>query len=94
MQNTERVQTVLRLPALLYERAKAEAAKENISFNAYVERAIDKFAGLKIPKIPKDYKISDEILALVPKKSSFTMPSKEELENDPKLAYLIEKNFK
>jgi len=94
MQTTERVQTVLRLPKPLYERVKMKAAKENLSFNAYVETALDKFAGLKLPKIPKDYKIADEILALVPKKSSFTMPSKEELEKDPKLAYLIEKNFK
>lgn len=43
----------------------------------------------EFPKLPPDFKVSDEILRL----AGFTIaePTPEMLENDPKLAYLWEK---
>lgn len=92
MQTQNRVQTVLRLDDFLFERAKMTAHKNGQSFNSYVESLIEKDAGLVFPKLPKDFTVSEEILNLVPKESVFRRPSQEELDNDPKLAYLMEKN--
>lgn len=91
MQTANRVQTVLRLDKFLFERAKMIAGRRGMSFNTYVEKLIEKDAGLVFPKLPKDFKVSEEILNLVPKESSFVRPTQEELDNDPKLAYLMEK---
>lgn len=90
MQTTERVQTVLRLPKPLYERVKMKAAKENLSFNAYVETALDKFAGLNIPKIPKDFEIPEEIKAFAVQ-GGFRKFTEDEKNADTKLGYLADK---
>ena len=87
-----RIQTVLRLPEDVYERVKLCARRENCSINAYLEALIERSTGFEWPKIPKDFKISDEILALVPKSGHHRMFTKEELDADPKLAYLAKKN--
>ena len=84
------VQTTIRLPQELMSRVKRNAAREHRSFNSYVEQVLDRATELKFPKLPPDYKVSDEIrnlAASVP----FHRPSKEELDADPKLAYLVEK---
>lgn len=90
MQTANRAQTVLRLDYYLFERAKMRAKERGQSFNSYVESLIEKEAGLVFPKLPKDFKVSEEIKSFgVP--GGFVRPSQEELDADPKLAYLFEK---
>ena len=88
---TGTIQTTIRLPKELVERVKRQARRENRSFNSYVEHTLDKSTELVFPKLkPEDFIISDEIKSLaasVPPRK-FT---EEELANDPKLAYFVEK---
>ena len=90
MDNTT-VQTTLRLPKELVERVKRQATREHRSFNSYVEHTLDKSMELVFPKLkPEDFIISDEIMSLagsIPR----VRPTQEELDADPKLAYLVEK---
>lgn len=84
---TERkVQTAFRLNPSLISRLKRQAEKENKSLNAFVESTLEKSVELEWPKLPKDMKISPEILAM---QCNVPMPSKEELEADPKLARIL-----
>ena len=84
-----RTQTVLRLPQELYARVKRQARRENRSFNSYVEHVLDKETEIVFPKLPPDFKVSDEIKSL--RCSGFKRPPQEVIDADPKLAYLIEK---
>jgi hypothetical protein len=88
----ERVQTILRLSPELMARVKRVAKRENRSVNSFLEHTIEKAVGLEFPKLPKDFKVSDEILNL----ACFDLPrpTQEELDNDPKYAYLYEKYIK
>ena len=88
---TTRIQTVLRLPPELMERVKRSARKEKSSFNSYVERVLDHATAeaAAFPALPPGFKISDEIRNLG--KFELMTPSAEDLEADPKLAYLWEK---
>ena len=86
---TTRIQTVLRLPPELMERVKRSARKEKCSFNSYVERILDQATGQDFPTLPPDFKLSDDIRALG--RFEWKAPTAEELEADPKLAYLWEK---
>ena len=84
------VQTTLRLPKELMDRVKRNAAREHRSFNSYVEMVLDRATELKFPKLPPDYQVSEEIKSMaasVPMRK-FT---KDELDQDPKLAYFAEK---
>ncbi|MBO7644539.1 MAG: Arc family DNA-binding protein [Bacteroidales bacterium] len=86
----ETVQTTIRLPKELVERVKRQARREHRSFNSYVEHTLDKSTELVFPKLkPEDFIISDEIKNLTAK--HYQRPSQEELDADPKLAYLVEK---
>ena len=88
--NTRLVQTTVRLPIELVNRVKRQAKRENRSFNSFVEHTLDKATELVFPKLkPEDFIISDEIKNLTAK--NFRSPSQEELDADPKLAYLVEK---
>ena len=88
--NTRMVQTTVRLPIELVNRVKRQAKRENRSFNSFVEHTLDKATELVFPKLkPEDFIISDEIKNLTAK--NFRRPSQEELDADPKLAYLVEK---
>lgn len=89
MPATNRIQAAIRLSPELYERVKRNARREHRSFNSYVENVLDKATELEFPKIPDDFKISEEIKAFG--KCHFVRPSQEELDADPKLAYLVEK---
>ena len=85
------VQTTIRLPKELMDRIKIQARREHRSFNSYVEHTLDKSTELVFPKLkPEDFIISDEIknLAASIPAHKFTQ---EELDADPKLAYLVEK---
>ena len=89
--STTRVQTAFRFTPELLARIRRAARKENLSVNQYVERTLDKATELVFPKLPQDLKIDDDIMAFAGKihLKPFT---KEELDADPKLAYLVEKN--
>ena len=88
--NTRMVQTTVRLPIELLNRVKRQAKRENRSFNSFVEHTLDKATELVFPKLkPEDFIISDEIKNLTAK--NYRRPSQEELDADPKLAYLVEK---
>ena len=89
--STTRVQTAFRFTPELLARIRRAARKENLSVNQYVERTLDKATELVFPKLPQDLKIDDDIMAFAGKihLRPFT---KEELDADPKLAYLVEKN--
>lgn len=88
---TTRIQTVLRLPPELMERVRRSARKEKSSFNSYVERVLDQATAQasSFPALPPDFKVSAEVRSL----GMFNpgKPEAEELEADPKLAYLWEK---
>ena len=56
--------------------------------NSFIEHTIEKAVGLEFPKLPKDFKVSDEILSLG---GTIAVPTQEMLDKDAKLAYLWEK---
>lgn len=89
MPNVQRIQTVIRLRPEVMARVKRKARQEGRSFNSYVESVLEKSTGIEWPTIPKDFKVSEEILSM--SRFHLEKPSKEELEADPKLAYLWEK---
>ena len=84
----ERVQTILRLPPELMARVKRASKREKCSVNSFIEQTLDKATGLEFPKLPADFKVSNEILNLG---FAIAEPTPEMLENDPKLAYLWNK---
>ena len=89
MRASERkVQTAFRLRPSLITRLKAQAEREHISLNMFVEDALEKSVEIEWPKVPKDMKISEEILALQCT-TKWVEPTKEELEADPKLAHIL-----
>lgn len=89
-QTPPRVQTAFRLDPVLLERLKRQAAANHQSLNAYVELILIKASEPVLPKIPKDYQVSEEIRNLLGS-VKLTEPTPEELENDPKLEYLWNK---
>ena len=86
---TTRIQTILRLRPEVMARVKRNARKMNCSFNSYVERLLDRDMAVEFPRLPEDFKVSEEIRALhcLP----LEQPSPEQLALDPKLAYLWDK---
>lgn len=86
---TTRIQTVLRLPPELMERVKRSARKEKSSFNSYVERILNQATGPVFPVLPSDFEVSGEVRDL--RRMKLEVPTAEQLEADPKLAYLWEK---
>ena len=87
METTRKVQTGLRLSPALIARLKQEAKKNHKSFNGYVEDVLDTTTMPRLPKLRReDYTPSQEILQLGRTIPPFTQ---EELDNDPKLAYLL-----
>lgn len=84
----ERVQTIIRLRPELLARVKRASKRENRSVNSFIEHALEKATGLEFPKLPKDFKVSDEILSLG---GTIAVPTQEMLDKDAKLAYLWDK---
>ena len=89
METAPRISILIRLRPELMERVKRRARLEKRSFNSYVEHVLDKETEVEWPKIGPDFKVSEEILAL--RATSYQRPSQEEIDADPKLAYLMEK---
>ena len=89
---TTMVQTTIRLPKDLMDRIKIQARREHRSFNSFVEHTLDKNTELIFPKLkPEDFIISDKIKRMAGSIPAYKF-TREELDADPKLAYLVEKN--
>ncbi len=89
MPTVQRIQTVIRLNPDVMSRVKRQAKRENISFNSFVEKVLERAATPSFPELPPDFMVSEEIRSM----ARFEMPeeSAELLEKDPKFAYLYEK---
>jgi len=83
-----RVQTVIRLRPEVLTRLKYKAKQENLSLNAYVEKTLEEKTNPVLPKLPKDFEIDPVIASF---SGMLREPTQEELDQDPKLAYLWEK---
>ena len=93
MQTMTRVQTAFRLDTSLISRMKRKAKAKGESLNSIVERTLNKAfpAEPEWPKVKIPTEISPEIKALrLDKPLVFT---KEELDADPKLDYLVRKHL-
>ena len=89
METTTTIQTGIRMSAALYERLKRNAKRENRSLNNYVVTLLEAATTPKIPQLDRDrYTIDEDLLQLG---RVLAEPSAEELENDPKLAYILGK---
>jgi len=88
MEAQTRVQTVIRLRPELMTRLKYKAKQENLSLNAYVEKTLEEQTKPVLPKLPKDFEIDPVIASF---SGMLREPTQEELDQDPKLAYLWEK---
>ncbi len=84
-----KVQTGLRFSPILIARLKREAKKNKKSFNGYVEELLENATTPKMPKLSREeFAPTEEILRLGSTIPSF---SQEELDEDPKLAYILSK---
>ena len=89
MESTALIQTGIRMKASLYERLKRNAKRENRSLNNSVVHLLDTATAPVIPSLNlQDYPIDEDILQLG---ELLQEPTPENLENDPKLAYLLSK---
>lgn len=88
METQTRIQTVIRLRPEIFARLKFKAKQENLSLNAYVEKTLDEKTKAVLPKLPKDFEIDPVIASF---RGMLREPTQEELDQDPKLAYLWEK---
>jgi len=92
METTPRIQTAFRLKPDLITRLKREAKLKGISLNALVENTLEREHRVEWPCLPKDFTASEEIRSL--SFGELPEPTEEELEQDPKLAYLWNKHVK
>ena len=90
MAEVTRIQTAFRFPPELLEKMKLMAKRNGQSLNAYAESLFERETRIKLPRLPKDFKASDEILQMNGC-IKWGEPTEEELAADPKLAYLWEK---
>ena len=90
MAEVTKIQTAFRFPPELLEKMKKMAKRNGQSLNAYAETIFERETRLEWPVLPKDLKVSDEILQMNGC-IKWGKPTEEELAADPKLAYLWEK---
>ena len=84
---SKKIQTGLRLPELLINQLKTKARQEGKSFNAYVEEVLERDVALVFPKLKReDFQPDEELMAMGLHIPEFT---KEDLENDPRLAHIL-----
>jgi len=97
METAPRVQTAFRFPVDLLARAKRRASEKHQSLNRYLESLIERDTRLEFPHIPKNFKISEEILSLSrgikcdPRYLSKDPQEQIRLDKQAKLEYLMEK---
>ncbi len=84
---TVRESALIRLRPDLMARAKRQAKQEHLSFNAFVEKTLEKVVEPEWPVRPQ--KISDEILGMACIPADWR-PTQEELDADPRLAHIWE----
>ena len=89
MRTVQHIQTVIRLDPVVMSRVKRQAKREKVSFNGFVEKVLERATAPSFPKLPPDFKVSDDIRSM----ACFKMPEEpaELLEKDPKFAHLYEK---
>lgn len=85
---SKKVTTVIRVDPELLEKIKYSAKKEHLSVNSFVERVMEIATKPNIPHLPKNFIL--DTLDLIPK-VRLRKVTQEELDADPKLAYLWEK---
>lgn len=90
MENVIREQTVIRFRKDILNRARFKAKQNNMSLNAYLEEVVAEAVKPVIPKLPKDFKISPAVEAL---SGIIPAPTKEQLEADDRLAYILGKGI-
>lgn len=83
MNTQTRKQTGIRLPENLIIQLKKKARSRGISFNAYVQHVLTKDVNNDIPYIDMNDEISPSLLSMA---GTIPVPSREELESDPRLA--------
>ena len=88
METITRVQTVIRLRPEVMERVKYRAKSQGVSINSFMEEAIMEATKVSIPKRPKDLEIDSVVKSL---SGIIPAPTKEMLESDDRLAYIIGK---
>lgn len=88
METVSRVQTVIRLKPELMERVKYRAKSQGLSVNTFVENALIEATKVPIPKLPKNFKIDPLVESL---SGIIPAPTKEMLESDDRLAYILSK---
>ena len=76
-------QTGIRLPENLIIQLKKKARSRGISFNAYVQHVLTEDVNSDIPYIDPNDEISPSLLSMA---GTISVPSREELESDPRLA--------
>lgn len=88
METVIREQTVIRFRKDILNRARFKAKQNNMSLNAYLEDIVAEAVNPAIPKLPKDFKISPAVEAF---SGIIPAPTKEQLEADDRLAYILGK---
>ncbi len=91
METIIREQTVIRFRKEILDRVRFKAKQNNMSMNSYLESIVEAAVKPQIPKLPKDFEISPEINAL---SGIIPAPTKEMLEADDRLAYIMGKGAK
>lgn len=97
METEVRVQTAFRLSTDLIFQLKRRAKEEHRSLNSYVEDVLEREVNLEIPKLPKDFKVSETVRKLavcssVPKEYLKTTPEEQSrIDDRMKWEYLKEK---
>ncbi len=86
---TARESALIRLRPELMARAKRQAKKEHLSFNAFVEKTLARAVEPEWPILPPDFKVSEEIRSLTCILGNWR-PTQEELDADPRLAHIWE----
>ena len=76
-------QTGIRLPENLIIQLKKKARSHGVSFNAYVQQVLTEDVNSDIPYIDPNDEINPSLLSMA---GTLTVPSREELESDPRLA--------
>ena len=88
METITREQTVIRFRKDILTRARYMAKQQDMSLNAYLEAIVAEAVKPRIPKLPKDFKISpmvEKLSGIIP------APTPEQLAADDRLAYIVGK---
>ena len=88
METIAKEQTVIRFRKDILTRARYKAKQMDMSLNAYLETIVADAVRPRIPKLPKDFKISpmvEKLSGIIP------APTPEQLAADDRLAYIIGK---